>query len=231
MLTVANLSLNEPGGRSIRGLRIAAGTGAITALIGASGSGKSRVLRAIVGITRPVRGSIQIDGIEIADLTLRQVVRRGLAFVPQGGMVVDPLTVSENLELSAVARRGRIDSRRDEVFALFPALVPLLAQRAGTLAQRERLMLAIGRAVMTRPSTIVIDQPSFGLPTSAIAEVARVIAGLRALEYTVLLAEQNVSLALDLCDHAYVLRAGALVASGPPDQLRDSDAVAEAFLG
>jgi branched-chain amino acid transport system ATP-binding protein len=231
MLTVANLSLSEPGGRSIRGLRIAAGTGAITALIGASGSGKSRVLRAIVGITRPVRGSIQIDGIEIADLTLRQVVRRGLAFVPQGGLVVDPLTVSENLELSAAARRGRIDSRRDEVFALFPALVPLLARRAGTLAQRERLMLTIGRAVMTRPSTIVIDQPSYGLPTSAMPEVARVIAGLRALEYTVLLAEQNVSLALDLCDHAYVLRAGALVASGTPDQLRDSDAAAEAFLG
>jgi branched-chain amino acid transport system ATP-binding protein len=231
MLTVANLSLSEPGGRSIRSLRIAAGTGAITALIGASGSGKSRVLRAIVGITRPVRGSIQIDGIEIADLTLRQVVRRGLAFVPQGGLVVDPLTVSENLELSAAARRGRIDSRRDEVFALFPALVPLLAQRAGMLAQRERLMLAIGRAVMTRPSIIVIDQPSHGLPTSAMPEVARAIAGLRALEYTVLLAEQNVSLALDLCDYAYVLRAGALVASGTPDQLRDSDAAAEAFLG
>lgn len=231
MLTVANLSLNEPGGRGLRGLRIAAGTGAITALLGASGSGKSRVLRAIVGITRPVRGSIQIDGIEIAHLTLRQVVRRGLAFVPQGGLVVDPLTVRENLELSAAARRGRIDSRRDEVFALFPALVPLLARRAGTLTALERLMLAIGRAVMTRPTAIVIDQPSFGLAVSAIAEVRRAILGLRALEYTVLLAEQNVSLALDLCDHAYVLRAGTLVASGTPEQLRDSDAVAEAFLG
>ncbi len=231
MLNIANLSFNEPGGRSIRGLRIAAGTGAITALIGASGSGKSRLLRAVVGITRPVHGSIQVDGIEIAHLTLRQVVRRGLAFVPQGGMVVDPLTVDENLELSARAGRGRIDSRRDEVFALFPALTALLDRRAGTLTARQRLMLAIGRAVMTRPSTIAIDQPSFGLPTHALDEVQRAIAGLRALEYTVLLAEQNVSLALDLADHAYVLRGGALVASGTAEQLRDSDAVAEAFLG
>lgn len=231
MLNVANLSFNEPGGRSIRDLRITAGSGAITALLGASGSGKSRVLRAIVGITRPVRGSIQIDGIELAELTLRQVVRRGVAFVPQGGLVVDPLTVDENLDLSANARRGRIDSRREEVFALFPQLAPLLNQRAGTLPRLARLMLAIGRAMMTRPSAIVLDQPTHGLPTSAIGEVARAIAGLRALEYTVLLAEQNVSLALDLCNHAYVLRAGALVASGTPDQLRDSDAVAEAFLG
>lgn len=231
MLNVANLSFNEPGGRSIRGLRIAAGTGAVTALIGASGSGKSQVLRAIVGITRPVRGSIQIDGIEIADLTLRQIVRRGVAFVPQGGLVVDPLTVDENLSLSESAGRSRLDSRREEVFALFPALVPLLEQRAGRLPPLPRLMLAIGRAVMTNPSAIVLDQPSYGLPAGAIDQVHRAIAGLRALEYTVLMSEQNVSLALDLCDHAYILRGGALVASGTSDQLRDSDAVAEAFLG
>jgi len=225
MLNVANLSFNEPGGRSIRGLRIAAGTGAVTALIGASGSGKSQVLRAIVGITRPVRGSIQIDGIEIADLTLRQIVRRGVAFVPQGGLV------DENLSLSESAGRSRLDSRREEVFALFPALVPLLEQRAGRLPPLPRLMLAIGRAVMTNPSAIVLDQPSYGLPAGAIDQVHRAIAGLRALEYTVLMSEQNVSLALDLCDHAYILRGGALVASGTSDQLRDSDAVAEAFLG
>ena len=231
MLNIANLSFTEPGGRTIRGLRIAAGTGAVTALIGSSGSGKSQVLRAIVGITRPVRGSIQIDGIEIADLTLRQIVRRGVAFVPQGGLLVDPLTVDENLELSEAAGRKRLDSRRDEVFALFPALVSLLDQRADHLQAWPRLMLAIGRAIMTNPSAIVLDQPSYGLPAEAIDQVHRAIAGLRALEYTVLLAEQNVSLALDLCDHAYVLRAGALVASGTADQLRDSDVVAEAFLG
>jgi len=231
MLNVANLSFNEPGGRSIRGLRIAAGSGAITALLGASGAGKSRVLRAIVGITRPVQGSIQIDGIEISHLTLRQVVRRGVAFVPQGGMVVDPLTVGENLDLSAAAGRGRVESRREEVFALFPKLPQLLDRRAGTLPQLERLMLAIGRAVMTRPSAIVLDEPTHGLPAAAIDQVHRAVAGLRALDYTILLAEQNVSLALDLCDHAYVLRAGALVASGTAEQLRNSDAVAEAFLG
>ena len=231
MLNVANLSLHEPGGRSIRNIRITAGTGAVTALLGPTGSGKSQVLRAIVGITRPVRGSIQIDGVEIADMTLRQIVRLGVAFVPQAGLVVAPLTVSENLELSAAARRGRIDRRREEVFALFPTLVPLLARRAGTLSRAETLMLAIGRAVMTRPSTIILEQPSYGLPAEAIDDVYRAISALRALEYTVLLADQNVSLALDLCDQAYVMREGRLVASGTPDQLRDSDAVADAFLG
>lgn len=231
MLNVADLSLHEPGGRSIRNIRITAGTGAVTGLLGPTGSGKSQVLRAIVGITRPVRGSIQIDGVEIADMTLRQIVRLGVAFVAQAGLVVAPLTVSENLELSAAARRGRIDRRRDDVFALFPKLVPLLGRRAGTLSRIETLMLAIGRAVMTRPSAIVLEQPSYGLPAEAIDDVYRAIAGLRALEYTVLMADQNVSLALDLCDQAYVMREGRLVASGTPDQLRDSDAVADAFLG
>lgn len=231
MLNVANLSLHEPGGRSIRNIRITAGTGAVTALLGPTGSGKSQVLRAIVGITRPVRGSIQIDGVEIADMTLRQIVRLGVAFVPQAGLVVAPLTVSENLELSAAARRGRIDRRRDDVFALFPKLVPLLDRRAATLSRIETLMLAIGRAVMTRPSTIVLEQPSYGLPAAAMDDVYRAIAGLRARDYTVLMADQNVSLALDLCDQAYVMREGRLVGSGTPDQLRDSDAVADAFLG
>ncbi len=231
MLTVSDLNVQSGATRAVRGLRLTVGTGAVIGLLGVNGSGKSTVLQAIAGVIRPVRGSIQINGEEISRYPLHRVVNRGVAFVPQDRGVVAPLTVTENLELSAMAGRGRLASRREEVFALFPELADLRTARAESLNAGARLMLALGRAVMTRPIIILIDQPSRGLDDAAGDRLYAALAQIRDLGYGLLLTEQNVARALSLCEYAYILRHGSLLAHGKPDALQNTDEIAEAYLG
>jgi len=231
MLTVADLSVQYGATRVVRDLRLTVGSGMAIALLGANGAGKSTVLQAIAGAIRPVRGSIQINGEEISTYPLHRVVKRGVALVPEDRMVVAPLTVAENLDLSALAGRERVDSRREEVFAVFPELAALRDRRAGSLDTLGRLMLALGRAVMTRPTLILVDQPCRGLNAAAGERVYAGLAHIHALGYGLLLTDQNIALALGLCEYGYVMRHGALVAHGKPEALNNSDEIADAYLG
>ena len=231
MLTVADLSVQYGATRVIRDLRLTVGSGMAVALLGANGAGKSTTLQAIAGMIRPVRGSIQVNGEEISTYPLHRVVKRGLAFVPEERMVVAPLTVAENLELSALAGRERVDSRREEVFAIFPEVVALRGRRAGSLDTMQRLMLALGRAVMTRPTMILVDQPCRGLDGTQGERIYAGLAQIRDLGYALLLSDQNIALALGLCEYGYVMRHGALVAHGKPEALNNSDEIADAYLG
>lgn len=231
MLTVADLSVQQGATRAVRDLRMTVGSGMAIALLGANGAGKSTTLQAIAGMIRPVRGSIQVDGEEISDYPLHWVVKRGVAFVPEDRMLVAPLTVAENLELSALAGRGRVDSRREEVFAIFPELAALRSRRAGSLDAMTRLMLALGRAVMTRPTVILVDQPCRGLDVASGERIYAALAQIRDQGYALLLTDQNIALALGLCEYGYVMRHGALVAHGKPEALNNSDEIADAYLG
>ena len=231
MLNIADLTVQHGASRVVQNLRVTVGTGTAAALLGANGSGKSTVLQAVAGLIRPVRGSIQINGEEIADLPLHWVVARGVALVPEDRRLILPLSVRENLDLSAAADRGCTASRRNEVFALFPELADAADVRASSLPPAQRLMLAIGRAIMTRPEIILIDQPSRGLDSSDAARIYTGLAQIRDLGYSILLADQNIGLALGLADYGYVMRHGALAAHGKPDALQNTDEIAEAYLG
>ena len=231
MLNIADLTVQHGASRVVHNLRANVGTGTAAALLGANGSGKSTVLQAVGGLIRPIRGSIQINGEEIGDLPLHWVVARGVALVPEDRKVILPLSVRENLDLSAAADRGRTESRRNEVFALFPELDAASEAAARTLPPAQRLMLAIGRAIMTRPEILLIDQPSRGLASNDAERIYTALAEIRDLGYSILLADQNIGLALGLCDYAYVMRHGALAAHGKPDALQNTDEIAEAYLG
>ena len=230
MLTVSKLTASYGAIAAVRGVDLQVAPGALCAVLGANGAGKSTTMRAIAGLHRPVLGSVMLDEREIAKLGPHRVVRAGLAFVPEGRMVVGPLTVEENLSLSRFSGRNRDPHALEEIYTLFPRLAERRRQKAGLMSGGEQQMLAIGRALMTRPQMLVLDEPSMGLAPSIVDVVYEAIAALHKRGQSILLVEQNAELALSIATHVYLMRRGVIVADGPPEAMRDGKALQAAYL-
>ena len=219
--------------QALFGLDFVVEDGGATALLGANGAGKTTTLRAISGLIRR-EGQIRFRGKPIGALSTEAIARLGVAHVPDGRGTFTDLTVDENLRLGAYVRSDRAEVRRDfdRVFAYFPRLGDARRQQAGTLSGGEQQMLAISRALLMRPSLLMLDEPSFGLAPLAVAEIFRILAAINRDEgVSMLIVEQNASLALDLADRAVLIETGRAAISGPSQKLRADDAVRRAYLG
>ncbi len=230
MLSVSGLCASYGAIRAVVDLTVEVGRGRMVAILGANGAGKSTTLRSISGLHRPVSGSIKLDGEEISALPLHRVVRRGLAMVPEGRMIVAPLSVEENLKLSAYAGRGVERDLLAKVYELFPRLKERRGQLAGLMSGGEQQMLAIGRALMTEPSMLVLDEPSMGLAPSIIDLVFQAIVTLHSQGQSILLVEQNAEIALSVCDYAYLMKRGSIVSQGTVAELRADAGVLDAYF-
>jgi branched-chain amino acid transport system ATP-binding protein len=230
MLEIKGLSASYGAIKAVRDLNISVAKGSLSVILGSNGAGKSTTLRSIAGLHRPVSGSITLDGQEISRMAVHQVVRAGLALVPEGRMVVAPLTVEENLDLSLFSGRSKDGNVLARVYELFPRLKERRKQHAGLLSGGEQQMLAIGRALMTRPEVLLLDEPSMGLAPSIVDLVFDAVVALHKQGQSILLVEQNATLALSVCDYGYVLRRGEVMIEGRPEDLRLSPEVLEAYL-
>ncbi|HEX2215159.1 MAG TPA: ABC transporter ATP-binding protein [Xanthobacteraceae bacterium] len=217
----------------LHGLDFELAQGSVTCLLGANGAGKTTTLRALCGMIRTA-GTIEFDGASIAGRATEDIVRLGVAHVPEGRGTFSRMTVEENLELGAMTRSGRGAIRRDVelVYGYFPRLSERRTQQAGTLSGGEQQMLAIGRALMLRPKLMLLDEPSFGLAPLLVEELFSILRALNRDEsVSMLLVEQNAALALELADHAYLLETGRLVVSGAAHEISNDDNIRRAYLG
>ncbi|MGL6112304.1 MAG: ABC transporter ATP-binding protein [Rubrivivax sp.] len=207
--------------------------GHITAILGANGAGKTTTLRALCQVVK-TSGSIQFDGQQLVGKSTESVVRMGVAHVPDGRGTFTGLSVEENLRLGAYVRHNRAEMEQDmeRMFKRFPILKERRHQQAGTLSGGEQQMLAISRALMLRPKLLLLDEPSFGLAPLIVAEIFRIMRTINQEDgVSMLLVEQNASLALDLADHAYLLETGRVALSGPSDTIKNDESVRRAYLG
>ncbi|MAC80943.1 MAG: ABC transporter ATP-binding protein [Rhodobacteraceae bacterium] len=207
--------------------------GRMVAILGANGAGKSSLLGAIGGRVKPASGDIRYRGRSLLTLPPHQLVEEGIALVPEGRGIFPGFTVEENLRLGAIPARARDteETRLWEIFALFPKLAQRRGQIAGTMSGGEQQMVAIGRALMSNPDLLLLDEPSLGLAPIVVKEVFAALSGIRATGLTILMVEQNARATLDLADYAYLVEVGRISGSGPADQIRSDPAVIRAFLG
>ena len=207
--------------------------GEMVALLGANGAGKSTFLRAVSGMIRPWRGAVLLDGEDVTGRASDRMVRLGMAHVPEGRRILATLTVEENLRLGAFTRRrsGTVEDDLEQVLVRFERLRDRRSQKAGTLSGGEQQMLAIGRALMSRPTLLLLDEPSLGLSPKLVGEVFELVRGLAADGLTVCLVEQNVKQALSAADRAYVLTTGSITTSGSAAELLASPDVVDSYLG
>jgi branched-chain amino acid transport system ATP-binding protein len=234
LLAIDALEVNYGSVAATKGIDLVVGEGEVVALLGANGAGKSTTLRAISGLIRPRSGSIRFAGERIDRLPPARIVRLGIAHCPEGRRVFGGLTVAENLRLGAAARadRASLPADRERMYDLFPILRERMHQPAGTLSGGEQQMLALARAMMARPTLLLLDEPSLGIAPIVVQAIFRTLAELKAAGVAMLLVEQNMSLALDLADRAYVLTTGAVSISGRAAELKANyEAVAAAYLG
>jgi branched-chain amino acid transport system ATP-binding protein len=233
MLTIKELDLLYGDARALDGVSLDVPAGAVTAIIGANGAGKTSLIRTIAGILRPARGSIHFEGREITGLPSHTVCNLGIGQVAEGRQVFPTLSVRENLEMGAVIprARARAKSNLDRMSTLFPRLGERLRQAAGTLSGGEQQMLAIGRCLMGEPRLILFDEPSLGLAPTVVQDLFRIIARLRDEGMTIVLVEQNVAASLQLAATAHVLEQGRIVLSGTGSDLLSNPKVQEAYLG
>ncbi len=216
----------------LHGLDFTVGLGGITALLGANGAGKTTTLRALSGMIRTT-GSISLDGERIDGLATEDIARRGVAHVPDGRGTIMELTVEENLRLGAYTRRrSELAPDLTRVFGYFPRLKQRLRQQAGTLSGGEQQMLAIGRALLLRPKLLLLDEPSFGLAPLIVREIFEIMRRVNEDDrVSILLVEQNASLALDIADRAFLLETGRIVTAGPAAELRQDESIRRSYLG
>jgi len=234
MLEVENLHVSYGAIKALHGVSLKVPTGSIVTLIGANGAGKSTTLRALSGLVKPAQGVIRYDGHDIARMPAHKIVSRGLCHVPEGRMVFANLTVKENLRMGAYLQKDRkwIAEQTDYVFGLFPRLKEREAQAAGTLSGGEQQMLAIGRALLSRPRFLMLDEPSLGIaPLLVKAIFERIVEINREQGLTILLVEQNANLALEISSYGYVLETGKVLLEGPSTELRANPKVQAAYLG
>lgn len=216
--------------RAVDGVSMSVPAGTLTAVLGANGAGKTSLLRTISGLVTPRSGLVRFDDKEITGVAADRITRMGLSHVPEHGGVITELTVRENLRLGALWRRERVTAL-DEVLDLFPPLASRLGAQASTLSGGERQMLAIGRALMSRPTMLLLDEPSLGLAPMVTAQIMRVLRGLREDGgLTVLLVEQNARSALSVAEHAYVLALGRVVVDAPARSIT-AEALHDVYLG
>lgn len=232
MLRVTGLSAHYGSIQILRRITFHVAQGEMVALIGANGAGKSTLLRTISGLNKASEGEILFEGTPVHNLPPEHIVRLGLVQVPEARQLFPNLTVQENLELGGYLHgRRHISQSIEAMFALFPVLSERRRQRAGTLSGGEQQMLSVGRALMTRPRLLVLDEPSLGLAPLIIEEIYRTIQNLHAEGTTILLVEQNAMGALTVAERAYVLETGRIVLSGRAHDLLEHDDVQRAFLG
>ncbi len=219
--------------QALHGVSFALDRGGITTILGANGAGKTTTLRAICGMLH-TSGAIHFDGRRIDAAATANIVRMGIAHVPEGRGTFVNLTVEENLKLGAYARRdkARLAEDYDSVYRHFPVLAERRRQQAGTLSGGEQQMLAIARALMARPRLLILDEPSFGLGPILVAAIFEILRNINQRDgVSMLLVEQNASMALDMADHAYLLETGRVVMSGPAQDLRQDASIRRAYLG
>jgi branched-chain amino acid transport system ATP-binding protein len=233
LLTVDHISVFYGAVQALRDVSFNVRKGEIVCLIGANGAGKSTTLRALSGVVRPSAGSIVHDGTPIAGLPSHRIARLGIAHVPEGRGVFADMSVRENLEMGAYTRSSRkeVEESFERVFGLFPRLAERVGQLAGTLSGGEQQMLAIGRGLVQRPDLLLLDEPSMGLSPVLVLEIFRMIEEINRAGTTILLVEQNASMALAVSDRAYVLETGRIVLEGNASDLQEDPKVRAAYLG
>jgi branched-chain amino acid transport system ATP-binding protein len=234
MLEVNDLAVSYGAISALSGVSLRIGAGAIVTLIGGNGAGKTTTLRTISGLLRAKSGRLAFLGKDITALPAHKIVARGLCHVPEGRMIFSNLTVAENLAMGAYLRSDRIaiGEDRDYVFSVFPRLQERLKQPAGTLSGGEQQMLAIGRALMSSPKLLMLDEPSLGLAPRLISTIFEKIIEINRTKGTaILLVEQNAKLALEISTHAYVLETGRIVMEGPSRELKNKPQLKAAYLG
>jgi len=231
LLDVSGIEAGYGPAPAIEGVSFVAKAGEVTALLGANGAGKSTTMMTLSGLLKLRRGEIRIDGRSIGRLTNDQIMQLGLAQVPQGRQIFPQMTVGENVELGAFLRRRQtIKSDLEKVLAYFPRLKERYGQLAGTLSGGEQQMLAIGRALMAKPRILLLDEPSLGLAPVIVESVYDIIRSLTADGLALVLAEQNVAMALAIASQVCILRNGAVFASGTPAQIQAGDLIGQAYL-
>ncbi len=233
MLELSAISAHYAKNQVLRSVNLSVAAGEVVALVGANAAGKSTTMRLIAGLKRATSGSIRLDGLEIESMSTPRRVGLGIALVPEGRQVFAQSTVLENLVMGAYHRPDRNDIQRDidAMFAMFPRLGERRNQRAGSMSGGEQQMVAIARGLMARPKCLLLDEPTLGLAPVVVDEISRTIVELARQGMTILLAEQNAAMALEVASRAYVLAAGAISAEGTPDQLKGSPLVEQLYFG
>jgi branched-chain amino acid transport system ATP-binding protein len=231
MLTVRELVTAYGKIEALKGVSLDVAAGSITCLLGPNGAGKTTLMLTIAGVLKPRKGSIRFLDDEITGRQPDSIVRRGIALVPENRLVFPSMTVLENLQAGAYQRKDAIESDLDRVFERFPRLKERKAQQAGTLSGGEQQMLAVGRALMSRPRLLLMDEPSLGLAPLVVAEIFRTIAELHRDGTTVFLVEQNAHLALQVAQHFFLMEQGRISFSGDPGSLAEDEIIRRAYLG
>jgi branched-chain amino acid transport system ATP-binding protein len=233
MLDVHDLNVWYGATEVVRNATFSVQAGAIVALLGGNGSGKTTILNTLTGLVSPRAGSVRLEGTDVAGLPTHQIVRKGMVQVPQGREVFASMTVADNLELGATTRRGRAALRAatEEVLEMFPALRQKRTLRAGALSGGEQQQVAIARALMAKPRVLLMDEPSAGLSPLIAERMGETIMMLNQFGLTILLVEQNIGVAAAVATHAYVLKDGSIAHHGPMHDLADSPELLDSYLG
>ena len=231
ILSIQNLQVNYGGIEAVKGISFDVPEGEIITLIGANGAGKSSTLRAISGLVKPRGGKILYRGEDITGKNPTEIVSKGVTLVPEGRRIFADLTVKENLKVGAYLRKDDISEDMEWVFNLFPRLREREWQAGGTLSGGEQQMLAVGRALMSRPKVMMMDEPSLGLAPLVVREIFRIIEEVNKKGVTILLIEHHMDLVMDIADRIYVLDFGKLIAQGTPEEIQSNERVIDAYLG
>lgn len=233
MFEIRNMNVHYGVIHALKGISLTVNDGEIVTLIGANGAGKTTTLRTASGLIKPTDGEILLDGADITSTSAQDRVKMGISQVPEGRRVFSTLTVLENLELGAYLRRDKEEIARDikKVYEFFPILADRKKQAAGTLSGGEQQMLAMGRALTSRPKILFMDEPSMGLAPLLVQEIFSIIKDINKEGTTILLVEQNASMALQIADRAYVIETGSIVLSGTGTELMQSESIKKAYLG
>ncbi|MBU5313964.1 ABC transporter ATP-binding protein [Tissierella carlieri] len=232
MLELSNVNVYYGGIHALKNISIKIEEGEVVTLIGANGAGKSTTLKAISGMEKPKSGEIKFNGEKINSLNATSIVKLGISHVPEGRRVFSKMSVMENLEMGAYTRndKGEIKKDFENVFSLFPRLLERKEQMAGTLSGGEQQMLAIGRALMSRPKLILLDEPSMGLAPIIVKEIFSIIRNINETGTTVLLVEQNANMALNAAERAYIIRNGEIEMEGSAKKMVADERVRKAYL-
>jgi branched-chain amino acid transport system ATP-binding protein len=233
LLDVVDLHVSYGAIQALHGVSLSLGKGEVVALIGANGAGKTSTLRAVSGMVKPHGGKIRLGGSDITGMRSNQLVPRGMAHAPEGRGIFLNLTVEENLDLGAYLRRddAEVEKDREYCFGLFPVLRERRRQLSGTLSGGEQQMLAISRALMSRPQLLLLDEPSLGLAPQVVETIFRILREVNQKGVSILLVEQNAHLALSLANYGYVLETGEIAMAGPGKELLQSPEIRKAYLG
>lgn len=231
MLKVQELQVNYGGIRAVKNISFEVPDGSIVTLVGANGAGKSTTLRTITGQVKAQAGSITYNGEELLGKPSDEIVKRGITLVPEGRRVFPDMTVLENMKIGAYLRHDKLDDDIEWCYELFPRLKERHWQLAGTLSGGEQQMLAMGRALISHPKLLMLDEPSMGLAPILVGQIFAIIRELHQSGTTILLVEQNAEMALQVADRAYVLESGKIALSGTGRELAESDSIKKAYLG